>query len=464
MANWVEATRPQAEVVKPPRENAGLRRLFWIYFWLLIIEGILRKWVAPSLASPILLIRDPIPILMLWIGIRNRVLPRTLAFWLWLSIATCCLIAGFIVLPHFPLVALYGFRCDFLHLPVLFIAPYILDRSDLTKFINAILLASIPIALLMVYQFRSPPESWINSGIDNNFKQIGSTGDHIRPAGPFSFTIGPFCYFILSAGCLIGATVDRIKLKRGLLFGAAAALIVGAAFSGSRGLLSGIAVVAAVGMGAAMTANSKAFLRYTAGLLVFGGIALGFSNTSMIQDGTDAFSQRIAQAAGNQGTVMGLVDRYFGEFIHAGPSAAVAPILGYGLGAGTMGASAYLSAGPSHSFMMAEEEWPRLIDESGPVLGFLLIGFRTALAIWLGWISLMAARKGFTLPLCLFGACALNIISGAFGQSTLVGYTMITGGLCLTAARIANESTARTERLPDMDSEVATAAPGFAIG
>ncbi len=439
IANWDETARPQLKVAPERRSNHGMRQLYWLYFWLLIFEGVLRKWVAPSLSAPLLLIRDPIPILMVWLAIRNRVLPRTLAFWLWLMLGIACLIAGLVVLPNEPQIPIYGFRCDFLHLPMLFIAPYILEKADLLKMLRMLVIVSVPIALLMVYQFRSPPGSWINSGLDNSFQQIGSAEGHIRPAGPFSFATGPFCYFTLTSACLIGGAIDHIRFSKALLIAGALALLVAAAFSGSRSLLSGIAVVAAVGMAAAAAVNSKAVLRYVAAVLTFVAIAAGVNNTSMIDDGTHAFSTRITQSAGEQGTVAGLLDRFFGEFIHAGPAAAKAPILGYGLGAGTMGASAMLAGGNRGGFHMDEEEWPRIVEESGPILGFLFIGFRVALTVWVGWIAFLAARRGSALPLCLFGSCAVYFLTGSFGQGTLMGYTMLTGGLCLASVRVARE-------------------------
>ena len=38
---------------------AFLRRMIWLYFFLLIAEGALRKWALPSLGAPLLVIRDP---------------------------------------------------------------------------------------------------------------------------------------------------------------------------------------------------------------------------------------------------------------------------------------------------------------------------------------------------------------------------------------------------------------------
>ena len=40
----------------------SLKIAIWSYFLLWIFEGALRKWILPSLATPLLVIRDPIAI------------------------------------------------------------------------------------------------------------------------------------------------------------------------------------------------------------------------------------------------------------------------------------------------------------------------------------------------------------------------------------------------------------------
>ena len=49
--------------------NEPLKAAIWLYFILLIFEGALRKWLLPSLSTPLLVIRDPIAI---WIFITAR--------------------------------------------------------------------------------------------------------------------------------------------------------------------------------------------------------------------------------------------------------------------------------------------------------------------------------------------------------------------------------------------------------
>ena len=52
-----------------------LRSLIWLYFWLLIFEGALRKWVAPALSAPLLVIRDPLVLLIYVQALRYRKFP-----------------------------------------------------------------------------------------------------------------------------------------------------------------------------------------------------------------------------------------------------------------------------------------------------------------------------------------------------------------------------------------------------
>jgi hypothetical protein len=47
-----------------------LKRWIWIYFWLLIFEGVLRKWIFPELSGPLLLIRDPVALIIYYRAYR----------------------------------------------------------------------------------------------------------------------------------------------------------------------------------------------------------------------------------------------------------------------------------------------------------------------------------------------------------------------------------------------------------
>jgi hypothetical protein len=57
------------------RPHRSLVLLIWLYFWLLIWEGALRKWIFPSLSAPLLIVRDPVVILIYAIALAQGVFP-----------------------------------------------------------------------------------------------------------------------------------------------------------------------------------------------------------------------------------------------------------------------------------------------------------------------------------------------------------------------------------------------------
>ena len=52
----------EEKILKPATDNS-LKIAIWLYLLLWIFEGALRKWILPSLATPLLVVRDPIAIL-----------------------------------------------------------------------------------------------------------------------------------------------------------------------------------------------------------------------------------------------------------------------------------------------------------------------------------------------------------------------------------------------------------------
>ena len=139
------------------------RKVIWIYLFLLIFEGALRKWFLPSLATPLLIIRDPIAIWLTIVGwqkgwlnnayVRAMMIVSTLSFFLTLVVG-----------HHNLFVALFGWRIYFFHFPMIFVMGKVLSRTDLLKMGQFLLWLSIPMTVLIVIQFYSPPTAWVNLG------------------------------------------------------------------------------------------------------------------------------------------------------------------------------------------------------------------------------------------------------------------------------------------------------------
>ncbi|MBC7882516.1 MAG: hypothetical protein H7Y37_14425, partial [Anaerolineae bacterium] len=87
-------------------------------------------------------------------------------------------------------------------------------------------------------------------------------------------------------------------------------------------------------------------------------------------------------------------------------------------------------------FLLAENEWPRVIRESGPFLGTAYLLLRILLVFWMGRMTLRSAAQDNVLPLMIYSACFQAIFSGQFGQPTELGFATFAGGLCLASMQI----------------------------
>ena len=105
---------------------------------------------------------------------------------------------------------------------------------------------------------------------------------------------------------------------------------------------------------------------------------------------------------------------------------------GYGLGVGTAGGARFLIG--QGALLISENEWTRIVAESGPFLGFGFIILRVALTGKLLMVSLRSLRAGNVLPIFLFSTVFLGVLNGQLGQPTTLGFTAVLAGLCLAAA------------------------------
>ncbi len=96
-------------------------------------EGALRKWIAPGLASPLLIVRDPVLLTMYFVAWRRGVFPMNFFVWFVTGLGIVALIVS-VVFTEVPLtVELYGWRTNFLHLPLIFLIPVIFDGNDVRR-------------------------------------------------------------------------------------------------------------------------------------------------------------------------------------------------------------------------------------------------------------------------------------------------------------------------------------------
>ena len=80
----------------------------------------MRRWFLPGLATPLLLVRDPLVVYIYYLAISNNIFPSN-GFIVWGSLLAVLSFANAVLLGHGNFfVAFYGVRCDFLHVPLIF--------------------------------------------------------------------------------------------------------------------------------------------------------------------------------------------------------------------------------------------------------------------------------------------------------------------------------------------------------
>jgi hypothetical protein len=447
-------------VLRHERILRHVRWLIYLYLVLLLFEGALRKWVVPQFSDPLLIVRDPVVIAIYILAISGGVFPRNAFITsLWI-IALCSLAAGIVVLePYFPplvvaLVTGFGFRSNFLHLPLIFVLPAVFNIEDVKRIGWWTLVIMIPMALLMTLQFSASPESFINrtAGLGEGM-QISAGGGKIRAPGTFSFIAGPILYLAAATAFLIYGALSRSVYKMWLLYAAGFAIVIAVGVSGSRSCV-GSTLVVVCSVVVILLLRPDAVNRFGHTLVVIVVAAFIISPLPIFKEGIGILSDRFTSSAEAAETTIvgGMFTRVFSSFTSGLGVLDRLPIAGYGLGIGTNGGSRYLVG--HAAFLLAEDEWSRVLLESGPIFGLAFLLWRSALACRLGYLSLVALRSGATLPVLLLSSGFLALLNGPFGQPTNLGFAVILNGLCLAATKVKETSTvpaspgAMEDRLP----------------
>lgn len=431
------ASSTQSESVGYPKIVRNIRRLIWLYIVLLVLEGALRKWVVPQFSNPLLIIRDPVVILIYILALRASLFPWN-GYVISLGIiAVCSAVLGFLVLSrYFPwtpnlLVTSYGFRSNFLHLPLIFVMAKVLDGDDVKKIGWWILVGMIPMSIIMVAQFQASPDAFINRTVGlGEALQLDAGGGKIRPPGTFSFVSGAVLYVAAATAFLIYGALTLSTYKTWLLIGAGFAVVIAVTVSGSRSSLASTLLVV-LSVLVILIIRPQAVNRFGRSLLVIVIAALIITRLPVFKEGVGILSERFTASAQAAETtiVRGLFERTLGEFTQSLKGINKLPLSGWGLGVGTAGGARFLVG--RAAFLLSEGEWQRVLLESGPILGLAFLLWRTVLTFKLGYLSLVALTRGAILPILLFSCGFLALLNGQFGQPTSLGFAVILSGFCL---------------------------------
>lgn len=420
-----------------------LKCAIWIYLVLLVFEGALRKWVLPGLSTPLLVVRDPVAAFILFEAFRLRLVPQSPIFYGSIAIAVVALFMAIVFGHGNPYVALYGARPLLLHLPAMFVMARVIDRIDLLRMGRFIVIVSIAMTVLVALQFYSPQSAFVNWGTGGEGSSAGFSGamGYFRPPGTFSFTNGLTLFYSLQAAFVFYFWLNPNQIHRSVLVAGTLALLIALPLSISRALIFQCIIVVAFACVAAMT-RPKLMLR---GILVSAILVialLSVSSNDHLRTAIDVLTTRFVSASESEGGVDDvLIIRYLGGLLVAFADTSRWPFWGVGIGMGSNAGAMILSG--ETQFLVAENEWQRVVGELGFLMGFLVIAIRLVMIVSAAVRSGRALLLGDLLPWMLLSNAATSFPQGGWAQPTSMGFSMMVMAFLLASLRSRPEGRAR---------------------
>lgn len=417
-------------------KTGPIKLLIWLYLILLIFEGSLRKWVFPEAADLLLIVRDPVVLLIYVLALVQQRFPVNGFI---VTIAILAVISVFFSLAtgqHNLVVMLYGLRINYVHLPLIWVMGAVMNVKDVRWIGSFLLLIAIPMTIVMVLQFQSPMDAVINRGVGGDeFGQIFGADGRIRPPGFFSFITGPQLFLPLAAAFFCHQAGGRRHLPWILLVAAGMAIAIALPVSISRTAMLATALVGAVAAFTLLFSANRGGAILKTGLVAV-VVLYGLSFLPVFSEGREVFLSRWETAAAGSGgdAWENVSNRVFGGLFQPFYMMTRASFFGEGIGVGSNVGARLISG--SVGFLLAEDEWSKVILELGPLLGAAFLIFRLVLTVHLGWHALQALlQTRESLPLLLFAATGLAVLQFQWGPPTVLGFTVFGSGLILASLR-----------------------------
>lgn len=415
-----------------------IRRLIWIYFFTILLEGVFRKWLTPGLSNQLLLVREPVVLLTYLLAFSQMRFPSEKPPVFALILGFFCLGISFIFLDVNLMVALFGFKASYLHIPMIYLIPRYFNREDVIQMGFWFLLAAIPNGILMVLQFGADYNHVLNATGGGGPGQMEGALGRVRPPGLFSFITGSAQFIALAFAFAVFGFINRGYFTNRFLYLVTFVLIISLGVSISRLALGSALIVFSMVMVIALVGKDqklRVVFRFGIPILVLG---LAATQLEVFSEGQQAFESRLMRTgdfeAGVGGTALNWYQRTLNDLTGGLYLIDDVAFLGHGLGMGTNFGARYTTG--QLQFLLAEGEWARIILEVGPLLGLLTIFIRLAVAWLMLKLSLKAIGKGNHLPILLFGGSVLLVVSGQWGQSTTLGFAILGAGLTFAATRL----------------------------
>lgn len=430
-----------------PRENARrwIVRLTFIIFFLLIFEGVLRKWAFPGMHKVLFFIRDPFVLMAYFLAFKYDLWPKRsqlfeVGLWLGGAFLGLALLQSMTTEVN-PVISIYGWRNYFYYLPLAFLIGHHFRGSDLKALVKYSLIAAIPIAVLCYKQFEAPAGDAINLAYGSGAAMLVNRGI-VRTSGTFTVSAAQAIYIGSLLAMLFATWLMPVKqrpLKWMTLLASSGALLTMFAVSGTRSIFFLIALVGGSGFWASHLVNRRINIKrlLTIPIILIVG-AIGYAVVFPLS--MEVMLERQLMAQASEGST---IFRAFGSFVGVFKVLPSVTLLGSGLGSLTNAASVVTTGMVGQTFI-AEDEWSRIVIECG-IAGFLYVGYRIALTYTLARDAVSATRRSQNpLPLLLIGFECMTLLIGQMTlQGTINGFGWLFAGFCMAANRLRTRADAK---------------------
>ena len=428
------------------------KKAFWIYLFLLFIEGSMRKWFMPSLSNAWMICREPI---VIWtvLSLMNTKYLKSIVAKSFMVIG-CIMFLTTLTLGHQNvMVALFGFRIWFFHIPYIFIMSNKLNREDLIRICKFLILVFIPMTVLYVMQWGAPPSSWLNASVGGIVEEEGTQAVYgaVRPSGTFAHCVASSYYnpIVICLFCAILFSKKYKELflvfKKGYII-LSIAVIICLITSVSRGaVIQSILTILFVAFFLAFTGKTKFLGRIVLGFVGIYALFIILSTVSI--DGKNLMApitDRFETAAEQEGGTSGILESRIFEpykFWNDKGKLLNPPLFGYGIGAGSNYGTQTLhlvNSSFDNSSAWGLGEWSSQIvtNEMGFLFGGVVFCLRMGLCLYLFFVS---AKKLFrnhdVLPLSLWTLSITYFGNGNINLTMSLGWIVVVMILLMLSIR-----------------------------
>jgi hypothetical protein len=410
-----------------------MARLYFATFWTILLNGSIRKWIAPGVTVLYLLQDVPIAIAyfyVLWKGVFDRGY-LLLGIVLLSSIVTLQGLAQIIFSGLDLFVALAGFHNYLFYLPMLIVFPLCLTENYRRHFIWSNLILSIPMCALAIAQAESPKSAWVNKTTGGAAAGVPGA-DVARVTGTFNFNGFYGIWVAMAVALCLGEWLlpkrRRVIKRTWLLILCTFTVNLCHLVAASRTaiVLAAMAVVGAM-VGAVVLGSNRAILAI-GGILFLLPVVAGATLVISPQE-FNIVVQRFTGEGAKENVTDRLEDGLIGFAITPQFS-----LIGAGIGMGVDAAHVGNADTYNFTYQLSEQDTVRNVMELGTPVGLLYVLTRVTFIYAMIFLSIRIVREGSSphvLPLSfvLLGQSYADLTRNAAMTATqvIMGYAFILG-------------------------------------